>query len=103
MIWHNRLGHPSVRVLDKVLCLVDDHVTFRNIEFCNSCPLGKSHIMFSGLSDFRAKSPLEIVYTDVWGPAPLLSNEGYKYYVHFIDDYCRYTWIYPLKGKSEVK
>ena len=66
MIWHNRLGHPSARVLDKVLNIVDDHVTSRNVDFYNSCPLGKRHIdCFPGLSDFRANQPLELVYSDV--------------------------------------
>ena len=27
---------------------------------------------------------------------------GYEYYVTFIDDYSRKTWIYFLKNKSEV-
>ena len=103
LIWQNRLGHPLARVFDKILHLVDDYVTSRKVDFCNACPLGKAHRLFSGLSNFRAKNPLEIVHSDVWGPAPLLSNEGYKYYVHFIDDYSRYTWVYPLQTKSEFK
>ena len=103
IIWHNRLGHPSIRVLDKVLNTVDDHVTSRNISFCNSCPLDRSHRLFPGLSDSKAKNPLELVYSDVWGPSPLLSNEGYRYYVHFLDDDSRFTWIYPLQTKSEAK
>ena len=30
------------------------------------------------------------------------SLSGYVYYVSFIDDYSRKTWIYFLKGKDEV-
>ena len=30
------------------------------------------------------------------------SFSGYSYYVTFIDDYSRKTWIYFLKAKSEV-
>ena len=103
MIWHNRLGHPSALVLNKILNQVNDHITSRNVEFCNSCPVDKAHILFSRLSDFRAKNPLEIIYSNVWGPAPLLSNEGYRFYVLFIADYSHYTWIYHLKEKFEVK
>ena len=29
------------------------------------------------------------------------SNQGFKDYVIFIDDSSRYTWLYPLKKKSE--
>jgi histone deacetylase 1/2 len=48
-----------------------------------------------------SKFPLELVYSDVWGPAPS-SVGGKKYYVSFIDDYSKFTWIYLLKYKSEV-
>ena len=45
--------------------------------------------------------PLELVYSDVWGPAPS-SVGGKKYYVSVIDDYSKFTWIYLLRHKSEV-
>ena len=30
------------------------------------------------------------------------SKDGYKYYISFIDDFTRYSWIFPLTLKSEV-
>ena len=33
---------------------------------------------------------------------PSISLSGYEYYVTFIDDYSRKTWIYFLKNMSEV-
>ena len=36
------------------------------------------------------------------GPMIATSLSGYVYYVLFIDDYSRKTWIYFLKGKNEV-
>jgi len=46
-------------------------------------------------------SPLELVFSDVWGPAPT-SVGRYQYYVSFIDDYSKFTWIYLLRHKLDV-
>jgi histone deacetylase 1/2 len=37
----------------------------------------------------------------VWGPA-CASIGNNKYYVSFVDDYSKFTWIYLLKNKSDV-
>jgi hypothetical protein len=37
----------------------------------------------------------------VWGPAPCSVSRN-NYYVSFIDNYSKFTWIYMLKHKSEV-
>ena len=43
-----------------------------------------------------------MVHPDVCVPVSATSLSGYVYYVSFIDDYSRRTWIYFLKGKDEV-
>jgi hypothetical protein len=48
-----------------------------------------------------SKYPLQLVFSDVWGPAPE-SVGRYKYYVSFIDDFSKFTWIFLIKHKSEV-
>jgi histone deacetylase 1/2 len=45
--------------------------------------------------------PLEQIFSDVWGPTPL-SVGKHAYYVSFIDDFSKFTWIYLLKKRSEV-
>eukprot|EP00253_Pinus_taeda_P007275 PITA_07275 len=49
-----------------------------------------------------AKQILEIVHSDVFGPVRFPSLGKSVYYVSFIDDISRNTWIYFLKNKSEV-
>ena len=44
----------------------------------------------------------DIIHTDVWGPSPILSNLGFRYFLLFVDDFTRYSWIFPLKNKSDV-
>jgi hypothetical protein len=48
-----------------------------------------------------SKAPLELVFLDIWGPAPS-SFGNHSYYVSFIDDLSKFTWIYLLKHKSRV-
>ena len=48
------------------------------------------------------KGILEIIHSDVCGPMPSSSLSGYVYYVSFIDDFSRMTWIYFMKNKDEV-
>lgn len=46
--------------------------------------------------------PFEVIHTDVWGPSPHVSLEGFRYYVLFIYECTRYTWIFPLMNKAGV-
>jgi hypothetical protein len=47
------------------------------------------------------QKPLELVFSYVWGPAPISIGKN-KYYVSFIDDYSKFAWIFLLKNKSDV-
>ena len=49
-----------------------------------------------------SKGLLDIVHSDVWGPAQTATFGGCRYYVTFIDDFSRYTWISPMRMISEV-
>jgi len=42
------------------------------------------------------------VHTDVWGPTLISSLGGTHYYVTFIDDATRKTWIYCIRNKSNL-
>ncbi len=68
---------------------------------CDACQQAKSHQLPYPKSSSISSVPLELVYSDVWGPAT--DSVGRKnYYVSFIDDFSKFTWIYFLKCKSEV-
>lgn len=68
---------------------------------CDACQRGKSHQLPYPKSTSLSSSPFELIFSDVWGPAPT-SVGRHDYYVSFIDDYSKYTWIYLLRQKSEV-
>jgi histone deacetylase 1/2 len=102
-LWHRRLGHASSRVVQQVvnrhsLPVVND---MNNGHVCDACQLGKSHQLPYPKSSSVSTGPLDLIFSDVWGPAPT-SIGRYNYYVSFIDDHSKFTWIYMLRHKSEV-
>jgi Integrase core domain len=54
------------------------------------------------LSTSKTSKNFELVHSDVWGPAPITSYSNFRYYVIFIDDFSRTTWLYLLTSKDEV-
>ncbi|KAF7809814.1 Retrovirus-related Pol polyprotein from transposon TNT 1-94 [Senna tora] len=101
-LWHSRLGHCSAKIVHCVLNKCNIKTFGNHSDVCHACCLGKSHALPFSSSLTQYTKPLELVHSDVWGPAPILSSTGYKYYVSFIDAYSRYTWLYLLKNKSDV-
>jgi hypothetical protein len=69
---------------------------------CNACQLAKSHQLPCNTSIHRTTMPLEIIHSDVLGPAPI-SDGGYKYYINFIDDFTKFTWIYLMVNRSKAQ
>ncbi|PKU64191.1 Retrovirus-related Pol polyprotein from transposon TNT 1-94 [Dendrobium catenatum] len=100
-IWHQRLGHPSSSIQQGLSSLLLFSPSFVNLH-CNACSQAKCTRLPFSLSQSTTTKCLELVHSDVWGSSPTPSMQAYLYYVVFIDDYSRYTWIYPLCHKSEV-
>jgi hypothetical protein len=50
----------------------------------------------------RAKRILDLMHSDVFGHVPIPSLGKFVYYVSFIDDLLRNTWIYFLRKKPKV-
>ncbi|GAB2267038.1 hypothetical protein Dimus_037931 [Dionaea muscipula] len=98
--WHRRLGHPTPSIVRQVVSSCG--LSSSELKFCDACQLGKSHRLPFLPSTFKASRPLELIYADVWGPAPLLSVDGMRYYITFVDSFSRFTWIFYCALKSEI-
>ena len=44
----------------------------------------------------------DLIHSDVWGPSSVSSISGSRYFVVFVDDYSRYSWIFHMKHRSEL-
>ncbi|KAL3819930.1 hypothetical protein ACJIZ3_005835 [Penstemon smallii] len=102
--WHRRLGHASSPVVHKVLSTFNFPVEKNKLHtVCPDCQMAKSHNLPFKLSTFVSSKPLDLIFTDVWGPAYVTSTNGAKYYVSFQDDFSKFTWLFPIKLKSDVE
>jgi hypothetical protein len=101
--WHSRLGHPSLRIVRQVVS--QNNLALQRssaYSVCHACQLGKSHRLPFHLFPTVSSHPLDLVFLDGWGPSPIASVNGNKYYVCFIDDFSKFTWLYPISCKYDV-
>ncbi|CAA0833577.1 Uncharacterized mitochondrial protein AtMg00300 [Striga hermonthica] len=100
----NRLGHMSEKGM-KVLKSRELLPELESVDvgLCEQCVLGKQkRVSFITTGRAPKTEKLELVHTDLWGPAPVTSLGGSMYYMTFVDDYTRKVWVYFLKRKSEA-
>ena len=103
-IWHRRMGHMyhgALRTLREITTGMPDFST-DHFDTCRGCAMSKFAKSPFPSSDSRATGILDLIHSDVSGRMSHVSLSGYEYYVLFIDDHSRRTWIYFLKTKSEV-
>ena len=72
-------------------------------QLCEGCLLGKQfRKSFPQESHSRVQKPLELIHADVCGTIKPSSFGDRNYFLLFIDDFLRKTWVYFLKQKSEA-
>jgi hypothetical protein len=105
-LWPERFGHLNYRSLQQLcnqqMVIGLPLVTCRD-GVCVFCVLDKHHRdSFEKRASWHASSPLQLIHSDLCSPLFSPSFSGCKYFLTFIDDFSRCTWVYFLKLKSEV-
>ena len=88
-------------MLSNIAFCLDPSITSIKDVVCHSCQVGKSKNLPFSFSTCISTKALQLIHTDVW-TSPIQSVSSCKYHVVFIDDFSRFTWIYPLYTKSVV-
>jgi transposase InsO family protein len=103
-LWHRTLAHINYKALPYICKAVTGLLELKGDHkgVCNGCAQGKNIKNPFPKRDNKTEGVLELIHSDVCGPMPSSSISGYVYYVSFIDDYSRKTWIYFLMTKDEV-
>lgn len=104
-ILHRRFNHLNAQTLE----YMSRQNSVKGIEnltgnldclICKTAKLNRASLR--PLSESNSKHILDRVYMDVWGPSPVKSLGGNRYFLSIIDDYTRKVVVYILKQKSEV-
>ena len=66
------------------------------------CQFSKQTVLPFNNSVSHALSSFDLIHSDVWGPSPISTPGGSCYFVIFVDDFSRYTWIYLFKNRSKL-
>lgn len=101
-IWHRKLGHINFGALTSMEKVVTGMPKLNHIhnESCKGCALGKNTKKPYPHSLSKTKEVLELVHSDLCGPMSIPSIGGFLYYLIFVDDFSRKTWIYFHKCKE---
>ncbi|CAI7906274.1 unnamed protein product [Closterium sp. NIES-54] len=109
LMWHHRLGHPSPphlpgmqsRLLVSGLPRSLSPLPPSPVPSCLLCvewwQRAALHSSFP-----RMTAPLQTLHMDVWGPARVCGQGRERYFLLVVDDYMRYTTVFPLRSKGLV-
>ena len=87
--------------------MIDENWMWPNImkplySVCRHCQHGKQIKTSFKTKEHITSNPMEIIQVDICGPTRTKRLQGEYYFMLFIDDYTRMTWVTFLKEKSEA-
>ncbi|CAI7907914.1 unnamed protein product [Closterium sp. NIES-54] len=109
LLWHHRLGHPSLHCLRGMHSRLLVSGLPRSLPPlppspappCLPCVEGQQrappHSLFPPTT-----APLQTLHMDVWGPARVSGQSRERYFLLVVDDYTRYTTVIPLRSKGQI-
>ncbi|CAI7884872.1 unnamed protein product [Closterium sp. NIES-53] len=110
LLWHHRVGHPSLprlrgmhsRLLVSGLPRSLPPLPPSPAPPCLPCVKGRQRADPHSSSSPLTTAPLQTLHMDVWGPARVRGQGRERYFLLVVDDYTRYTTVFPLCIKGEV-
>ncbi|CAI7892767.1 unnamed protein product [Closterium sp. NIES-54] len=110
LLWHHRLGHPSLPRLQGMASRALVSGLPRSLPpfppgpapTCVPCVEGRQRAAPHSSSFPPTEAPLQTLHMDVWGPARVRGQGHERYFLLVVDDYSCYTIVFPLRSKGEV-
>ncbi|CAI7735978.1 unnamed protein product [Closterium sp. NIES-53] len=109
VLWHHRMGHPSIsrlRVMSSQCLVLGLPRILPSLPPSLAPPFGpcvEGRLRATPHSSLRsATEPFKTLHLDVWGPASRPGPERESFFLVVVDDCSRYTTVFPLAKKSDV-
>ncbi|CAI7804548.1 unnamed protein product, partial [Closterium sp. NIES-53] len=110
LLWHHRLGHPSLPGLRGMASHTLVSGLPRSLPplppgpapTCVPCVEGPQRAAPHSFEFPPTEAPPQTLHMDVWGPARIRGQGHEHYFLLVVDDYSRYTTVFPLRRKGEV-
>ncbi|CAI7763795.1 unnamed protein product, partial [Closterium sp. NIES-53] len=110
LLWHHRLGHPSLPRLRGMASRVLVSGLPRSLPplppgpapTCVPCVEGRQRAAPHSSEFPPTEAPLQTLHMDVWGPARIRGQGHERYFLLVVDDYSRYTTVFPLRSKGDI-
>ncbi|CAI7881733.1 unnamed protein product, partial [Closterium sp. NIES-53] len=110
LLWHHRLGHPSLphlrgmhsRLLVSGLPRALPPLPPLPALPCLPCVEGRQRAAPHSSSFPPMSASLQTLHMDVWGPAHVCRQGRERHVLLVVDDYTHYTTVFPLRSKDEV-
>ncbi|CAI7829839.1 unnamed protein product, partial [Closterium sp. NIES-54] len=110
LLWHHCLGHPSLPRLQGMASRTLVSGLPRSLPplppgpapTCVPCVEGRQRAAPHSSTFPPTEATLQTLHMDVWGPAHVRGQGHERYFLLVVDDYSRYTTVFPLRSKGEV-
>ncbi|CAI7812595.1 unnamed protein product [Closterium sp. NIES-54] len=110
LLWHHRLGHPSLPRLRGMASRVLVSGLPRSLPplppgpapTCVPCVEGQQRAAPHSSEFPPTEAPLQTLHMDVWGPAHVCGQGHERNFLLVVDDYSHYTTVFPLRSKGDV-
>ena len=106
MLWHKRLGHASLSLLDKLvskdLVVELPSINYNDDKVCDACAREKQvRTSFKSKNCLSTSQPLELLHVDLCGPMRITSRDEKRYAFVIVDGYSPFTWTLFLASKDD--
>ncbi|CAI7894614.1 unnamed protein product [Closterium sp. NIES-53] len=110
LLWHHRLGHPSLPRLRGMASRFLVSGVPRSLPrlppepapTCDPCVEGRQRTAPHSSEFPPTEAPLQTLHMDMWGPARVRGQVHERYFLLVADNYSRYTMVFPLCSKGDV-